>query len=107
MPAKTEPNVVPDVLGKKGRSRMIAQMIAGIQEKQFNLELMQEANGHVDDDAVPGAQSEKEGEDAPTYQQQRIQLKKSEKRIADAYPELMPSVRRLVREAMEEEEVLD
>jgi uncharacterized protein YukE len=95
-------NPVPDALGGTGRTDLLIQQLQEMQARRFMLTMQQEANADTDDDPVRGLpESEWDGPACPTYKQQHSRMKKNEQRLADAFPELMPTVRAKLREAQE------
>jgi hypothetical protein len=88
--------VLPDILGDDGRSRVIAQTLANLQEQRFRLEVQQISNGHSDDDALPGGGVDKDGK-IITYERRKEVLARAEERLQDAYGPLMEAVEQLLK----------
>lgn len=80
----------PDVLGTKGRARIVAQLLADLQEQKFRLQTMQVVNGHYDNDKVPGA--------GFTYEERLTKLRESEANIVATYEDQMDAVRAIAKE---------
>jgi hypothetical protein len=90
--------VLPDLLGEDGRSRVIAQTLANLQEQRFRLEVQQVSNAHTDSDALPGGGVDKDGK-IITYARRKEVLAQAEERLHDAYEPLMGAVNQLLDKA--------
>lgn len=82
----------PDLLGKDGRVRTVAQMLSTIQQARYTLEVEATANLTEDDQLSP-AQGAKPGE---TVEQHRERLLASEGALLAKYADLIPDVTKLI-----------
>lgn len=81
---------IPDALSKQDRAQAVATALSNLQNQELELTLMQEANGHDDDDLVPGLPAT-DGE-APTYAFRRKVFTDGQRRLAEKNRDLMPMV---------------
>jgi hypothetical protein len=77
-----------DVLGVAGKARVLADLLASLQEQQFRLSLLKEANGATDNQVIPG--------DKTTYGERLTELREAQERLESASdPEVLNELRRL------------
>lgn len=76
-----KPNVIsaiPDPLSERDQALQLANWLKKIASDRLDHEMIRIANGHEDDDAVPGATF--------TYAEKRAQSDAAIKRLRDAFP---------------------
>ena len=77
-----------DVLGVVGKARVLADLLASLQEQEYRLVLLKDANGANESAVVPGEQF--------TYGERLTELRNAQQRLEDASsPEVLSEVRRL------------
>ena len=77
-----------DVLGAGGKARVLAGLLSSLQEQEYRLALLQDANGSSDDAVVPGEKYK--------YGERLTELREAQERLTDsADPEVLSELRRL------------
>jgi hypothetical protein len=83
---------VPDVLGERGRARMVAALLLDWQKREQEVDQVQAANGHEDGDPVPGLPPREDGT-AWTYAGRRLHFRHQQEGVVTRFADIMPIVR--------------
>jgi hypothetical protein len=77
-----------DLLGAEGKARVLADLLASLQEQAYRIALLKDANGAADNEIVPGEKF--------SYGERLTELDAAQERLLDAADsEVMTEIRRL------------
>jgi hypothetical protein len=86
----------PDVLGTDGRAEVLARLLQQAAARVFELEAIQVANKHDDDDPVAGYPVTRPDGTVNSYRLCIREARDQEQRLAEKFPELIDRVRELI-----------
>jgi hypothetical protein len=87
---------IPNAISTQDRVKAIADAISSLQRQELDLELLQQSNGHHENDVVPGLPPESNGEPT-TYARRRKLFKDGQLRLATENRDLMPQVEAFIQ----------